>query len=271
MMIKIHAMRCGTVGTDESIPDRSKSKNPYAYTGVLRGERHRVWLPVFAYLIEHPQGRILVDTGWHTDVRIDQRKHLSWKLNIASKAILPAGEAVTEQLKARNLSPSDINIVLLTHLDVDHASGLSLVKDAKAFYAGEAELMAARQGDIRYNKKLWENIPVRPIPMADNDAFPHKKAWDVFGDGTVYFVDLAGHSAGMTGVLIQNNGKYVILTGDACYSRRNWEDLKLPGITADADKAKRSIEWVARMAKSADCVEILATHDPEIVPHSLEI
>lgn len=264
-------MRCGTVGTDETIPDRSKSKNPYAYTGVLRGERHRVWLPVFAYLIEHPKGRILVDTGWHTDVRTDQKKHLSWKLNIASKAVLPAGEAVSEQLAARGLSAADIDMVLLTHLDVDHASGLSLVKDAKAFYAGKDELAAVSHGDIRYNKKLWEGIAIRPVPMTGNAAFPHGEAWDVFGDGTVYFVNLAGHSAGMTGVLVQNGGKFVILTGDACYNRHNWEDIKLPGITADAKKAEASIRWIAKKSRSINCVEILATHDPEVLPHSLEL
>jgi N-acyl homoserine lactone hydrolase len=146
-VIDIHVLRCGTVGTDETIPDRAKSKNPYAYTGVLRGEKHRVWLPVFTYLIEHPRGRILVDTGWHTDVRTDQKKHLSWQLNIASKAVLPPGEAVTEQLAALGLSPAELDAVLLTHLDVDHASGIGLVRDAKKFFVNAAEL--SRRGPRR--------------------------------------------------------------------------------------------------------------------------
>ena len=130
---------------------------------------------------------------------------------------------------------------------------------------------AVSHGDIRYNKKLWEGITIQPVSMTEDAAFPHGEACDAFGDGTVYFVNLAGHSAGMTGVLVQNRGKYVILTGDACYNRHNWEDLKLPGITANAQKAKKSIEWVAKMSKSANCVEILATHDAEILPHSLEL
>ena len=86
--IKIHVLQCGTVGTDETITDRSKSKNPYAYTGILRGNKHRVWIPVYVYLIEHPKGKVLIDTGWHSDVRENQKKHMSWKLNLASKAIL---------------------------------------------------------------------------------------------------------------------------------------------------------------------------------------
>lgn len=270
-MIKIHVMRCGIVGTDETIPDRGKSKNPYAYTGILRGKRHRVWLPVYVYLIEHPKGRILVDTGWHTDVRTDQKKHMSWQINIASKALLPDGEAVTEQLKARGLSPADIDVLLLTHLDVDHVSGLTLMREAKTIYAGEAELSAAARGDIRYNKKLWEGVKIMPVPMSENEAFPFGHSWDVFGDGTINFIDLAGHSAGLTGAIIRNNGKYVIITGDACYNRHSYEDLKMPGITADADKARKSIEWVSKMSKSENCVEILASHDGEALPHSIEL
>lgn len=270
-MIKISAMRCGTVGTDETIPDKSKSKNPYAYTGVLRGEKHRVWLPVYTYLIEHPNGRILVDTGWHTAVRTDQKKHLSWQLNIASKAVLPEGEAVTEQLSARGLAPSDIDIVLLTHMDVDHASGLELVKDAKKICAGPAELAAAKSGDIRYNPNLWAGIDIEPVAMQAGSQWPHGEACDVFGDGTVYYVTLAGHSAGMTGVLVQNGGRFVVITGDACYNRHSWQQLKMPGITADKAKAMRSLEWVKAMSEKPGCVEVLATHDPEVEPHTIEL
>ena len=71
--------------------------------------------------------------------------------------------------------------------------------------------------------------------------------------------------------MIQNAGRFVILTGDACYNCHNWEEQKLPGILTDADQAKRSIEWVAKMSEEPNCAEILATHDPEILPHSIEL
>lgn len=156
-MIKIHVLRCGAVGTDETVPDASKSKNPLAFTGVFR-KNHRVWLPVFTYLIEHPGGRILVDTGWHTDVRNDQISHLSRHIRMASVARLDKGEAITEQLDRLHLLPKDIDIVLLTHLDVDHASGIKLVKDAKKIYAHENEIEDANKNYIRYNKKMWNGM-----------------------------------------------------------------------------------------------------------------
>lgn len=270
-MIKIHILRCGIVGTDECIPDSTKSKNPYAYTGLFRGKRHRVSLPVFAYLIEHPKGKILVDTGWHKDVRIDAKNHLGWKLNFASKAKLPEGEAIDEQLEQLDLKPEDIDIVLLTHLDVDHASGIKQVKDAKCFYANKNEIEAMKKGNIRYLPSLWQGIDIQPYPLERNKKWPNKEGFDVFQDGTVQFIDLSGHSAGNTGVFVQHNDKFVIITGDACYSPVNWQEEKLPGLVTNTQHAYNSIHWIKEMSQKENCVAILASHDPNIQPQTIEI
>lgn len=270
-LIRIHVLRCGTVGTDETIPDRSASRDPLAFTGLMRGDKHKVWLPVYTYLIEHPAGNVLVDTGWHTDVRTDRVRHLSWELDMASKAVLPPGEAVSEQLDRLGLSASQIDTVLLTHLDVDHVSGLELVKDAKTICAHPAELRAASRHDIRYHKQLWQNIPIAPLNMTQSETGPNGLSFDVFGDSSVIFVDLAGHSDGTTGVIIQNEGRFVILTSDACYNRQNRELLKLQGITTDRDSAMRALVWIQKMSRKPGCVEILSTHDPETEPHTIEL
>ena len=269
--IKVHALLCGTVGTDETIPDRSRSRNPLAYTGVLRGGRHRVWLPVYCYLIEHPAGNILIDTSWHTDVRDDPKKALSWELDIASKAELPAGEAVSEQLGRLGIAPTDLDMVFLTHLDVDHASGVRLVAGAHRVCASREELAAANRGEIRYNRRLWEGVDIEPVDLVEMGVGPSSRGLDVFGDGAVVLVDLAGHSAGMTGVLVRGGGRFVLLTGDACYDHASWEELRLPGITWDADRAMAALRWVQGMAADPACAEILATHDPEVEPHVVSL
>ena len=134
-MIKIHVLHCGSVGVDPAVPFRDISKNPLAYTGFLRSSMRRIYLPVSTYLIEHPKGLILFDTSWHTDVREHHITHESFPLWFASKPILPPGEAVNEQLKSLGYQPSDLDFVILSHMDVDHVSGLRLVKDAKKIYA----------------------------------------------------------------------------------------------------------------------------------------
>ncbi len=63
-MIRIHIFHTGSVIVDCAIP--YKEKNPLAVTGMFRSADKKLTLPVSCYLIEHPKGRILIDSGWDT-------------------------------------------------------------------------------------------------------------------------------------------------------------------------------------------------------------
>lgn len=132
-----------------------------------------------------------------------------------------------EHPKGLGYVPVDIDYCILTHLDIDHAGALRLVKDAKKIMASEAEVEAAGKLHVRYRKCLWEDVKIRTFPNEE---------YDLFQDGSIVLLPLPGHSAGMTGVKIQNGEKYVILAGDAGYCRQSWEQLTLPGITWDNRK-----------------------------------
>ncbi|MNJ43786.1 hypothetical protein D3C77_388090 [compost metagenome] len=96
--IKVHVLHTGTVIVDEALPFYDKQNPPLAWTGVFRSKKHRLTLPVSTYLIEHPKGLVLIDTGWHTIVRTNQIRNLSFQYP-ANKAELPEGQAVNEQLE----------------------------------------------------------------------------------------------------------------------------------------------------------------------------
>lgn len=269
--IKIHVFHTGEVGVDPAVPFRDVSKNPIAYTGLFRSPKRRIWLPVSAYLIEHPKGLVLVDTGWHRDVRTDQVKHMSWRLNFASKARLPEGQAIDEQLATLGIKPADLDYVFLTHLDVDHASGLELVKDAKHIMTSKEELEAGQKGDIRYSNRLWSHVNLEAFEMEDSSYGPFGRSYDVFGDGTILLIDVAGHTKGTSLVMVQNQGKFVLLTGDTGYAKESWEELRLPGPVDDKEKMRKTLKWVQEMSKKEGCIEVLATHDPEVSPHVIEL
>lgn len=58
-MIKIHVIHTGKVYVSPALPfkDSIKNPNPLQLTLLsLYGRRNRIWLPVSAYLIEHPKG-----------------------------------------------------------------------------------------------------------------------------------------------------------------------------------------------------------------------
>ena len=128
-MSKIHILPCGSTIVDEALPFSNKSKNPLAFTGILRGKKHKISVPVTAYLIEHPKGLILVDTGWCRDISprgVYDPKVAAAVVPSQMAALfhpfVPKGMAIHEQLADMGIQPEDLDYVLLTHLDVDHVS-----------------------------------------------------------------------------------------------------------------------------------------------------
>ncbi len=269
--IKVHVFHCGEVGVDPAVPFRDVSKNPIAYTGLFRSKKLRIWLPVSAYLIEHPKGLILIDTGWSSDVREKPIKHMTFRLYGASKPVLPKGQAVNEQLLKLGIKTKELDYVFISHMDADHVSGLNLVKDAKRILVSEEEFNSVMKGNIRYSKNFFKGINIKTFKMEDSQYGPFKKAFDVFDDGTVLMIDAKGHSAGNVITMIRNDEKFILLTADCGYSKDSWEKMRLPGPVYDKENMLTSLKWVNTMAKKKNCLGVLANHDPNIKPEVIEL
>lgn len=269
--IKIHVLHCGSVGIDDATLQKEKTCHPAPYSGILRSKKHQIIVPVSAYLIEHPKGLILIDTSWDSIVRTDARKYLGWIHYTASTPYLPAGQAIDEQIKQLGFQISDIDYLFLSHLHTDHVSGLRLVKEAKRILVSDIELNHAKKNPMIYKPFMWENTKLETFSFDKTDIGPEKLSYDVFGDNSVVFVNLPGHTLGMAGSIIQNNGKFVLLCSDAGYMHDSWDKLLIPGITVDVKKAATSIKWVQEMSKNPNCLEVIANHDTAVKPSVIEL
>lgn len=268
-MVKIHILHTGTVCVDIGVP--LQQKNPIAKTGFFRSKKNRVWLPVSAYLIEHPKGLILFDTGWNTEVRNVKIKRKCFLP--VSYGELPQGQAINEQLATLGYQPSDLDYVFFSHMDTDHTGGLQLVKEAKRIMVSEQEWQAVQKSRYfyRYNKKHWKGIEIETFSYTQDGTGPFGKSFDVFGDGSVKLVSTAGHSYGLSTMLIQNDGKFVALIGDTGYMAQSWQNMTLPGLTVNKANAHKSLEWVAKLSNDKNCVGLFATHDPKVCPQVIEL
>ena len=188
-----------------------------------------MWLPVYSYLIEHPRGYILFDTGWHRDIlphgvydKHAQIRSLSFRLlSCINQARLAAGEAVDEQLLSLGIKTQDLDYVLLSHLDCDHANGLKLVADAKHILVSDAEKQGTRHGGltsrIRFCKRWWEDTKIRTFQWNIAEG-PFKHGFDRYGDGSVMLIHLPGHSEGLCALkLTAADGRYILLYADGGY------------------------------------------------------
>lgn len=277
--IRIHILHCGWVCVSPYLPFGGKNCSMIKAAGMTTRKKDRLWLPVSAYLIECPKGKILVDTGWSRKMspsgvydRSAQIHHMSLPLYIVNQGEIAKGEAVHEQLHILGVEPENLDYVLLTHLDCDHASGIRQVKTAKHILVSKDEVACAKKHKIRYTASMWKGVPLKEFAFEKTGIGPVGKSYDLFGDGAIQLVNIPGHSDGMFAVQITNNlGQYVLLYSDGGYASKSWRQMICSGIAMDKKKQYKSLKWISRMSSSKNCVESVANHDPDVIPHTIRL
>ena len=279
--IKIHVFHTGEVCVAPDLPFGGDNCNAVKASGVFGKKEDRLWLPVSAYLIEHPKGKFLVDTGWARNVspngEFDKKAQIkslgSVLLYEVNQGRIGLGQCIDEQLLEMGIKDSDIDAVLITHLDCDHANGLKQVKNAKKFMVSADEVKFANKitNKVRYYKGWWEGIDLTEFEWNDNQG-PVGKSYDLLGDGSIELINIPGHADGLYAVKVKNEeGKFVLLFSDGGYARKSWEEQITSGIAADKQLQKQSLAWIKEQSLDENCVESLANHDPDIAPHIIEL
>jgi len=143
-------------------------------------------IPVNVHVIDHPDARILVDTG----IR---------ELHPAAADMEPRLFPLTEQ----NFDFASIDIVVNTHLHFDHC-GNNHRFTGKPIYVQQRELDDARSMDD-YTIREWVDAPgARYVPVdGEYDLVPG-----------IRLVPAPGHSNGMQIVVIENGKRPIIVGGD---------------------------------------------------------
>lgn len=279
--IKITVFHTGKVCVAPDLPFGGDHCNAIKASGVFGKKEDRLWLPVSAYLIEHPQGKFLVDTGWARDMsphgEFDRKAQIrslgSAVLYEVNQGVVPLGECIDEQLAKIGIKDSDLDAVLLTHLDCDHANGLKQVKHAKRFLVSKDEVDFASKlsNKVRYNSAWWKDIPLSEFAWTGTDG-PSHKSYDLLGDGSIELVNIPGHSDGLFAVKVKNeDGKFVLLFSDGGYAAKSWKEMITSGIAADKEQQKHSLAWIREQSMDKNCIESLANHDPDVKPHVINL
>ena len=181
--MKIHVLQCGSIRVDPTVPFGKRLDLIEAAKQLTAADKNRITLPVFTYLIEHPQGLILVDTGWCREISPDgvydpkaAAAVLPSQMAALFHPFVPKGMAIHEQLAGMGIGPEDLDYVLLTHLDVDHVAGLRHVSKAKHIVLPEYILLvlphrvqdpaaAGALDPIPHGAPVLPGLVTRPEPL----------------------------------------------------------------------------------------------------------
>ena len=276
--MKLHILRCGSIRVSPAVPYGNKVSLGGSMRQLLAPEKDRVELPVFCFLIEHPRGPILVDTGWCREISpagvYDPKAAaavLSAPLAAFYHPCVPAGEAIHEQLAALGLKPEELAAVLLTHLDPDHVAGLRHLQGAKRVVLPEDEYFWSCRTvyKLRQPRSLWIDTPMERPYYRGSPLGPNHWAIDLFGEESLQLINVPGHTDGQAAVLIRSGGRFVLLAADAAFSPRNWREDLTPGFGFDREFQRKSLSWLREMEADPACAAILCSHDPALQPGEL--
>ena len=197
-------------------------------------------LPVSCYLLRHPQGNVLFDTGCHPST-IDNAEERWGPMARALVQISKPEENVIDQLKMVGCTPDDIDVVVNSHFHTDHCGCNEFFKKATVI-CHAAELEAARSADadkLGYFPADWKH----PMPIETIDG-----QRDLFNDGRIVLVPVPGHTQGMTGALValDKSGEF-FLASDSVALRSNLERDVNPRNTWDPEQSSKSMQEIRRI------------------------
>jgi glyoxylase-like metal-dependent hydrolase (beta-lactamase superfamily II) len=226
--------------------------------------------PCLAYVVRHPSaGVILIDTGLHPDALTDLRKDFGIAMGLLFRGLAPTGGAFDEQLRERGIEANEVRRVVMTHLHVDHTSGMRLLP-AATFVCTPQEWRAARarlastRGYVAHHLPAPSRLELIDVARAGGPFGPFARTIDLLGDGTVRLISTPGHTPGHQAVLLRvAHGRTVLVAGDAAYTLRSIREQILPMRTANDEASRRSLRELGAFLEQQPDAIVVPTHDPE--------
>jgi N-acyl homoserine lactone hydrolase len=222
---------------------------------LMEGGEGRIRLPIPAYLIEHPEGRALFDTGIHRDCQHDPAGRVGTRLTALFDFDYQPGEDIAARLESIGRDPAKIDLIINSHFHFDHCGGNALVPNAtllvqrREWDAGMDPDRAAKSGFDPRDFDLGHKLH-----LVDGEH-------DVFGDGSVVCLPTHGHTPGHQSLKLRLSGGEVVLAADSCYFCRTLRERRLPRFAYDHQQMHTTLDRLASLEAAG--ARIFFGHDPD--------
>jgi glyoxylase-like metal-dependent hydrolase (beta-lactamase superfamily II) len=269
-IMKVSVISTGSVAIR---PDHVRGRGIPMMLWLLTSRRWTAPRPINVYVIEHPDGLVLFDSGQDrrsvTDPDYFPKGIVGYLYGRLAKFTIGEHDTLTEQLAAIGYAAADVKTVVLSHLHQDHIGGIAELPNATIIVSAAewrgldspfAELNGLLAAHIRRPGIDW--MPVEPAPVADPSIEPFTSAVDLRGDGTLMLLPTPGHTPGSMSLLVRAPGSApLLLVGDLTYDVNLLEHEQVPGVGHHRGLVE-STRTVNRLRERYPDLVILAAHDP---------
>lgn len=219
---------------------------PKASMTYMSGFDQTVHLPVWAAAIEGNGVKALVDTGIRDHDRWDRELQPCWRED---------DESIEAALAEIGWSPSDVELVINSHLHYDHAENNTLFRRAR-FVVSRAEWEYAKDPipsqvklyDFEWTDEVVSYLDYELVAVDDFDVLPGLR-----------LIQTPGHSRGHQSVVVNTSEGTVCVAGDAACLPESFRGPAAPGGATSIEQGFASLERIRDSAQ-----RVLMNHDPNL-------
>jgi glyoxylase-like metal-dependent hydrolase (beta-lactamase superfamily II) len=199
---------------------------PFPITGLIPSipadKQRDVTIPVSMWVIDHPKGLVVFDTG--NNVAVTENCKAYWAAGLCDflKPSQKRADTIDMQLKKLGYSTDQVKVVVTSHSHLDHAGNLKMFPNAIHVFQ-KAELY---QG--WWPEQFQGRGGKGPFVIADLEGtrdynfLELNGDYDLFGDGSVMILSTPGHTIGHQSMKVTTKaGNTYLITQDAVWMQEN--------------------------------------------------
>lgn len=198
---------------------------PFPITGLIptvpKEKARDVTIPVSMWIIDHPKGLVVFDTG--NNVEVTKNCVAYWNEGTCNflKPSQTRADTIDMQLKKQGYSVDKVKVVVTSHAHLDHAGNVKMFPNAIHVFQ-KAELY---QG---WWPEQFQGRTGPPFVMADLEGtrgfnfLELDGDYDLFGDGSVMILSTPGHTLGHQSMKVTTKaGNSYLISQDAIWMQEN--------------------------------------------------
>ena len=259
--IKVHAVQTGLISVKENFLNQ-KGKGLLSKLNIVLGNSYADFMPIWVWVIEHPEGVIVIDTGdieesCHRDFYKNETMGTRLSLKaMSNKRNISKQDELDTQLLRLGIRPEQVSKVALTHLHGDHTDGLKFFPKNEII-VNEAEYRKP-YGNVATTYPKWFN-PVLVNFLKDridvfDIAYPVTKSEDIL------LIPTPGHTYHHASVLLKTDREHILFAGDVSYKHQQLLDNKFGGANIDFVQSQKTYSNILRYAEKNPVI-YLPSHD----------
>jgi len=176
----------------------------------------RVKNGITCLLIESNEGLVLVDTGLGVNDYLQPGRLIRF-FTAAMRSPREVNETAIYQIQRLGYKPTDVQNIIMTHLHLDHAGGLSDFQHAKIhIYKPEHQHVMSGNISWEYVKAHWAHKPDWVVHELSGESWFDFEAIQLKAFiPEIWLVPLVGHTPGHSGVAVRTKNGWILHGGDA--------------------------------------------------------